>query len=375
MHVAVTRAEELLVLSGTFRSTRGWGTPGHRRPALAWMGPGLLGADAFPPLEGPVTVGGAHVHVALNAPGGVLDLGAAAQPPQPAGTAAVLEGTGDVTPAPEPASAPAPATLSYSSLSAHRRCGYSWYLRRVLGLPERDPAAGAGGRTGDDARRRGSIAHAVLERAVLTAGAPPPGPADVRAAAAAIGEPLDDAEIDDQLRLAGVFLDGHWRARAAAALELRREVPFALPLDDGGADGPLLNGVIDLLAVEAGDRMLVVDHKTDRVAADADVEALVARDYAIQRAIYALAALRAGAAAVDVVHLYLEHGAAACVSYTAADAPALAAAVREAAAALLAGTHPVAEQPYAGLCARCPGRGGLCPQPSELTDRPAPTAA
>ena len=51
--------------------------------------------------------------------------------------------------------------------------------------------------------------------------------------------------------------------------------------------------------------MLVLDYKTDRVG-DADLEAAVEDGYGVQRRIYALAALRAGAPAVEVVHLYLD---------------------------------------------------------------------
>ena len=162
----------------------------------------------------------------------------------------------------------------------------------------------------------------MLERADLAAGAPaartptPSAPPPRRSASRST-----DEEIPDQLRLAATFLDGPWRARAAAATGLRREVGFALALDAEADDAPLINGVIDLMVHEADGRVLVIDHKTDRVAPDADLEALVGRDYAIQRAIYALAALRAGASAVEVVHLYLERGEAAVATYAPADEP------------------------------------------------------
>jgi hypothetical protein len=118
--------------------------------------------------------------------------------------------------------------------------------------------------------------------------------------------------------------------------------------------------------------VLVVDHKSDQIAPGTDLEALVARDYAIQRAVYALAALRAGAARVEVAHVYLQTGAAASAAFAPADVPALEQLVRAASAALLAGEFPVADEPYAGLCGSCPGRGGLCPVPAELTDRLRP---
>ena len=377
MHVAVTRAERLLVLSGTFRSSKGWGAAGYKRPALAWMGPGLFGEDgAFPPSAGLLGPEDAQATVVVNEPGGVLHLTTPAdaamstadsRPPEP--------------PVDQPAAAqesfgpPPPATLSYSSLAAHARCGYQWYLRRVLQLPEvaavdLQPLGGFS----DAARRRGSIAHSVLELADLSADAPALDADAVRAGAAAIEERLDDADIDDQLALAAAFLDGPWRARAAAARTVQREVAFAFPLQSGAPDGPLLNGVIDLLAHEQDGGMLVVDHKTDRIADDTDLETLVARDYAIQRAVYALAALRAGAVRVEVAHVYLQTGGAASAVYTPADAEALEALVQAASGALLAGEFPVAAVPHAGLCATCPGRGGLCSVPAELTDRPYPAA-
>ena len=74
------------------------------------------------------------------------------------------------------------------------------------------------------------------------------------------------------------------------------------------ADGPLVNGVVDVLAEEADGTALVVDYKSDRVG-DADLEALVEASYGVQRRIYGLACLRAGAPAVEVVHIFLERAA------------------------------------------------------------------
>jgi len=374
MHVAVTRAERLLILSGTFRATKGWGDPGYRRPALAWMGPGLFAeAGDFPPRPGRVRSGDAEAQVVLNEPGGVLTL---PEPPRPTEgeDAAVAADLGDGAAAPvTPAGPPPPLTLSYSSLSDYARCGYSWYLRRVLRLPEQVAGElGAPGGFSDAARRRGSIVHAVLERADLATGAAHPDAAAVRAAADAIGERLDDADIPDQLELAAAFLGGPWRDRAAAARSVRREVGFALPLDAGADDSPLLNGVIDLLVEEDDGGVLVIDHKSDRIDPETDLEAVVARDYAIQRAVYALAALRAGATRVEVAHVYLQTGGAATAVYGPDDLPALKGLIRAASASLLAGEYPVTDMPHVGICATCPGRGGLCPVPAELTERPRP---
>ncbi len=44
MHVAVTRAERLLILSATLRFDRAWPSPGPHGPPIAWMGRGILRA-------------------------------------------------------------------------------------------------------------------------------------------------------------------------------------------------------------------------------------------------------------------------------------------------------------------------------------------
>ena len=68
----------------------------------------------------------------------------------------------------------------------------------------------------------------------------------------------------------------------------------------------LLTGVVDVLAAERGGRQLVVDYKTDALDADTDLEAFVERHYGVQRRVYALAALRGGAARVEVAYAFLE---------------------------------------------------------------------
>ncbi|HEY5144020.1 MAG TPA: UvrD-helicase domain-containing protein, partial [Solirubrobacteraceae bacterium] len=76
MHVAVTRAEQRLILSGTVHASKGWGKSGHHAPALSWMGPGLFGAQVpeLPPGEREAVLGvrregrGADVRLVVSAP-------------------------------------------------------------------------------------------------------------------------------------------------------------------------------------------------------------------------------------------------------------------------------------------------------------------
>ena len=75
-------------------------------------------------------------------------------------------------PPPPPPAAPAPpvSSLSYSSLGEYRRCGYRFYVERVLGLPAVAGGPGLAGAEGDSApagftaAQRGVLVHALLER-------------------------------------------------------------------------------------------------------------------------------------------------------------------------------------------------------------------
>jgi hypothetical protein len=171
--------------------------------------------------------------------------------------------------------------------------------------------------------------------------------------------------------MVAAFAASDLSARLGAAPAVHREHWFAFPLM---AEGPLVNGVVDVLAEEADGTALVVDYKSDRVG-DADLEALVEASYGVQRRIYGLACLLAGAPAVEVVHIFLERAAEPVVHrYGPGDAAALERDLRERAAGLLAGEFPVAAVPHRALCAACPGRAGLCSHPPELTDRPVEDA-
>ena len=110
-------------------------------------------------------------------------------------------------------------------------------------------------------------------------------------------------------------------ASGGAARGARREYPFAFSL---GPDEPLVTGVIDLLVREPDGGVLVVDYKSDRVAPEDDLGAVVEREYAIQRLVYALAVLSDGEPRVEIVHWFLHRpGEPIGASYTAADKPEL----------------------------------------------------
>ncbi len=161
-------------------------------------------------------------------------------------------------------------------------------------------------------------------------------------------------------------------ARLARASDVRREERFAFPLAGWpDAAGVLVTGALDVLARERPGRMLVVDYKSDRLDG-VEPGDLVAREYATQRLIYAIAALRAGAAVVDVVYVFLEQpGGTVSEVFARADLPALERRLEALARPLLGGEFAVAEVPQRSLCRGCPAEGGLCSWPIELTRREA----
>jgi hypothetical protein len=188
----------------------------------------------------------------------------------------------------------------------------------------------------------------------------------VRVCARRFGAALSEDDVEDLRGLVSAFCASALCARLAACSDLRREQEFSFVLDD---DSPLLTGVVDVHGREAHGR-LVVDYKSDRLAPDADLEAVVERDYGAQRRIYALAELRAGAPAVEVAHIYLERAAEPVAArFTAAEIPRLEDEVRGLLAGLAAGRFPVAAEPHRGLCAGCPGRRALCSHDLDATSR------
>ncbi|MBJ7520044.1 MAG: UvrD-helicase domain-containing protein [Solirubrobacteraceae bacterium] len=384
-YVAMTRAERRLILSGGLAVEK-WPDPtAAGAPPLSWLGlalaPGLrTGAltDEAPVADLTHDVGGSRavVRCALNRPatvGQVLLADALAPagehlpPARPAGVSA--------PPAPLPAAAPPARTLSYTAIALHRRCGYRFYLERILRLPERrddrelrrrDAAPG-----GLDGRMRGSIVHGLLEDLDLARPAPWDAAGDqaaretlVRVAAERAGAEPDDEQVAEMAGLVAGFVASPIARRLGKARRIHREHTFSLPLD-----GTLVNGVVDVVAHER-DGWLVVDYKTDRLPDDADREAYLDAAYRVQRETYALAALRAHAPRVTVAYVLLDRPEDPIVTtYEAEDAAGLEARLREVSAPLIAGDARVAAVPHRDLCLGCPGRGGLCPQPVALTLR------
>jgi ATP-dependent helicase/nuclease subunit A len=389
-YVALTRAQDRLIVSGSLPVAKWPDATAQTAPPIAWLAPALVpGIDAGIPEE-PVrevswtTPGGEELRVraTVSTPAAV---GTALRRPAPAGAAEDLPvihppvlgdpgALGLAAPGPPP-------TLSYSALRAWKECGYRFYLERVLGLP-REPAPPPPPDVelpvppgGIDLLTRGSLVHELLEELDLATGGPWAEGGDTAERLARVHEvaarhdlELTAEEVHDLDALVEVVARGELRARLAAATRVQREYGFAFPL------GPItMNGFVDILAEEADGSALVVDYKSDRLEPGADLEAYVEEGYAVQRRLYALAALRAGEPRVEVVYALLDRPAEPVrTTYTADDVPTLERDLLDLAAGPLGGDFRVSPTPHRELCGTCPGRRAMCSWSEEMTLREAP---
>jgi ATP-dependent helicase/nuclease subunit A len=389
LYVAMTRARERLLLSGAVEFEH-WPEQRQGQTMISWLGPALAAgvpelASAAHRMVHDLAVGEAQVRLRLSSAASaaeVLDRGSMSTgaPPVPS----YLRGAAQLereVPAgaqmhlfgEEAADGGRTSTLSYSSLSELERCGYRYYLERELGMSEDRAAARSASSHGTlEARARGTLVHGLLE-GIDFRSASAPTPEQVAARARELGTRTSAGEREEIARLIARALEAPPAARLATATSVRREYPFAFALGPAAAGGPLVTGVIDLLAQEPDGGRLVLDYKSDRVGEQEDLEALIERDYGVQRMLYALAVLRDGAERVEVVHWFLGRpqewlGA----HYTVADRGEL----EERLAARIQRTHArgfaVSERPHRGLCETCPGRLRLCSWSDAETLRETP---
>jgi ATP-dependent helicase/nuclease subunit A len=391
LYVAMTRARERLILSGGADCER-WPEPRPGGAPLDWLVRAVAGdpraglGDLAPPDHVITRMwdgSAARVRAARNAPGtlGEVMPREAMSPeaaPRSGAPATALPKQPKVMPAPPVRPRPAPQRLSYTSLQSYARCPYRFYLQRVLRLPpEPAPppvevdASMAPGSAGLDPRVRGSLVHALLED-VDFARLEAPASEAVAEIAARHDVALTSEDVEDVRGLVAAFAASPLCERLAGASKVRREAGFAFGLEPGGG-GPLVNGFVDVMAAEPTGR-LIVDYKSDRLEG-AEPHEVVERDYATQRVVYALAALRDGAPRVDVAYCFLERPAEPVIrTFTAAEAPALAEQVTTLARGVLDERYPVTDTPHRELCADCPGLRALCSHPEERTLGPAPGA-
>jgi ATP-dependent helicase/nuclease subunit A len=383
-YVALTRAEEHLILSGATDLER-LPPPADLEEPMRWLRAAL--APELPSLgaRGDSTIAHADRAVPVGcealSPATLDELlpPADRDPSAPEPEPVAL----DALDAPALAAVPVPAALpvsriSYTGLQRYAECGYRFYLERALGLPRAEPPADAGALDEDaeppaDALPpvlRGSIVHALLERLDLQAPAAPAHD-EIARLIEEHGEQARDADVAGIAKLVERFAGSALRERIAAAEHVAAELPFAFELDVGGGRGLLVNGVVDVHAAER-DGTLVVDYKSDRLEGR-DPAAVAESAYSTQRLVYALAALHAGAERVEVVHVFLERPEdAVSATFRASDREELERRLRELAGGIVEGRFRPSQRPWRGLCGDCPGRPGLCSWEPERTLAPEP---
>jgi ATP-dependent exoDNAse (exonuclease V) beta subunit len=368
-YVAMTRAQDLLVLSGA-TDTEQWPDPRPLGVPMNWIWRGFApGLDAGAPHGARSTVCSAeNIDDLLDSTaryGGALVGEDSSVPVAPLKEFERFE------------AAPAlpVGRLSYSGLARYRACGYRFYLERVIGLRELEPLPGDESQPeppGSDELSpllRGTVVHELLER--LDFGDPaPPTADDVAERLGSYGADTGAAAVEDTRRFVAAFLGTPLFERLAAAERVRQELAFAYELapPEAGGRSLLVNGFVDVYAEEP-DRVLIVDYKTDSLEGT-DPESLCDAQYSIQRLIYALAALRSGAAVVEVAYCFLEQpDAPATREWTAADAAALEQELLGLAAGVIEGRFEPAAEPHLHLCAQCAGRPSLCSWDQAATTR------
>lgn len=385
LHVAMTRAEQRLILSGAVKRERlAAGEPPRPLaplyesvlPALGFDGcAGRLRVPAPPAREGlDATFDPVQVAVRVNEPAAdaqvAMPMPRGAEPPDESDLAVALPHPG-LAPLAAAAEGPPVRAVSYSALALYERCGYRFYAERVLGLaPELPGGPGRVDERPDPAEAadidalvhryaRGTVVHELLERAARTGWRAPP-PELVGELLRREGVPGSAPEVERVLALVGGFLSSPLCASLSGARRLSPEAPFAFRLG-----GLVVRGEIDLLA-ELDDEVVVVDYKSDRLG-DADPAQGMDR-YEIQRRIYALATLRRHRRPVRVAYLFLERPEAPVEArFEPADVERLGDELRALCARIERREFTVTDSPRRDLCFDCPARRRLCVHPPERT--------
>jgi ATP-dependent exoDNAse (exonuclease V) beta subunit len=377
-HVAATRAERHLILSGVVKPEPGKeirpGTPVIERlvDALGVERDADTTVPVAPPaprpgLEAAFEPSGIAVRANLPSPERAAELRAlrrreASERELGQGPPPLVERNPPIVPS---------RPLSYTAISAYKECPYRFYMERVLGLTGRvADLSGIARQIGNSAEEpatpsareertaRGAAVHALLEWSQGHGWAEPSEELVLRhAAAVGLGTQLAGELLDPVRRWIGSPL----RERIGdEAVRTRAEAPLLLGIGD-----TVLRGSIDLLVEREGAPPLVVDYKTDRLGGSDPAER--AGRYEVQRSIYALAVAEAlEAPEVEVAYVFLERPDEPVLT-TVGPAEMVAARLEleDAIAQIGRGEFPVAppEERSWDLCRGCPALKGLCSGP------------
>jgi ATP-dependent exoDNAse (exonuclease V) beta subunit len=363
-YVAMTRAIDRLIVSGAIDPSRAAeaGTP------IGWVLSRLDARELDAAGDGPLELvrDGTRLLVRVDRHRPDVDLAPPPAVPTLADDAQLELFVGeDLTPIPPPAPklpdlSPIPAPplhavrrLSYSALALFERCSYRYYAERVAGMRPDDAHASADGQDGLAATEIGDAVHRLLELVDL-ATHEPPAVEVVRDWYPAVG----DEELERIGRFVASYCDSDLARRVAALRGASPERPFAFE-----HDGVLLHGRLDVYWSD-GETALVLDYKTNSLA-EGTPEEIVEEDYRLQRAVYALVCLRAGAREVEVVYHFLERGdAVVSTSFGREDVPRLEAELAAAIERIREGDFRPTPSEF--TCAGCPALDRVCAGPRLL---------
>ena len=371
VYVGASRARDRLILSGIYK-------PGELEPAVprpsdsplrrllpALRERGWDGGDGEVALPGPEPVDGAgrlpesilRVRISAPSPERAAELVRAHPRPPELDPLAGANGSPpllDDRPSPVPV-----GHLSYSALALYERCGYRFYVERVLGARESDAAASGQGGAPERGRGQalavGNVVHAALEWSARNGWRRPPEELLAlllrREGLAGDGDAAERCE-----RLVAGWLESALLAELGEAA-VRPEVPFVL-----GLAGTVVRGQIDLLvAGQADEATTVIDYKTDAVEGRSAAE--LGSRYLAQREVYGLAA--GEAEEVRVAHVFLEAPAEPVIELLDRERLASARArLERTIGAMTAGEFEVTADPHPALCFGCPAARRLCPRPA-----------
>lgn len=380
-YVAMTRAMERLIVSGSVEL--GAATP--ERTPMAWVLDRLELAGELGSVEpGPVEARRGlaslvlrvdrHDGVELAEPAELVASSALAAGDEGMGQLALFEGVGEALPPAAPRlhtlpTIPAPppyrvARLSYSAIALFERCSYRYWAERVAGMRPA-PWASGDGAGGLHPTEIGDAVHRVLEDVDLGA---PELPDTLEQHVRAWYPSVTSEELERIHALVSSYISSDLACRIAALPGARAERPFAFV-----HDGVVVNGRLDVLWRDGPDA-LVLDYKTNALE-ERDPAGIVEDEYRVQRLVYALACLRAGAERVEVVYHFLEQPEAVVSSvFTTAELPELETELSDLIARMRSGEVRPTPSPFA--CSGCPALDVVCAGPrlggGEWMGEPAP---
>ncbi len=245
--------------------------------------------------------------------------------------------------------------LSYSALALFERCSYRYYAERVLGLPPRGPERRTDGEPASlAATELGDAVHRLLELVPLD---DPVAPARDLLEDTVRGwyRDVTSAELDRIAELVAAYCASDLAKRVAGLPGARPERPFTFE-----HDGVILRGRLDVLWQD-GEQALIVDYKSNALE-NREPSEIVDAEYVLQRLVYAIVCLRAGASKVEIAYQFLERPDD-VVSRTFArdDIPALEAELSAAIARIRAGDFRPTPSEFA--CSDCPALDVVCAGP------------